>query len=101
MPQFARPEFSVGQSAVSSSIAVTTYPGGRMARFVEMSIKSTKEFEYQLFHALVRIGHLLAWKQLRSDECFVDYVEGFLETMIRKRRDASAGNGTRNAALKN
>ena len=35
-----------------------------------------------------------------SDECFVDYVEGFLET-IREGRDASSGNATRNAALKN
>ena len=30
MPQFARGEFSVFQSGVSSSIAVTTYPGGRL-----------------------------------------------------------------------
>jgi len=26
----------------------------------------------------------------RSDECFVDYVEGFLETMIGKKCDASS-----------
>ena len=30
MPQYARPEFSVCQSGVSSSIAVTTYPGERL-----------------------------------------------------------------------
>ena len=39
-------------------------------------------------YCLVRIGNLLPSKQSRSDECFVDYVAGFLETMIRKRRDA-------------
>src|SRR5688572_12496197 len=67
-----------------------------MARFVEMSIKSTKELEYQLF--LARDYGVLPrkdWKSLtlersRSDECFVDYVEGFWETMIRKRCDASS-----------
>ena len=29
-------------------------------------------------------------RKSRSDECFVDYVDGFLETMIRERRDASS-----------
>src|SRR5687768_12113374 len=41
-------------------------------------------------YCLLRIGNLLLEKQSRSDECFVDCVEGFWETTIRKRRDASS-----------
>jgi len=35
--QFARPEFSVFQLGVSSSVAVTTYPGGRACTLVKCS----------------------------------------------------------------
>jgi hypothetical protein len=37
--------------------------------------------------------------QSRWDECSVDYVEGFLETMVWKRVMRRHGNATRNAAL--
>ena len=78
LPQFARREFSVPQSGVSSSIAVTTHLIGAPC----MAARVVDDGD----------AH-------GSEECFVDYVEGFLGDDNQRGVTRRHRNATRNAEL--